>query len=326
MDDLKNILDILVSNREWLFSGLGVFVLTYVFIKQGDSIKQKIEKNAFGIQGGRDISVDKLTVNMSSMSVADVKDVCLLVFNDNFPRLREEAQVAARLNVDKLIPVIEKKISDHIANIDLSRLANPDIQASLNDAVQAVARKGAALDIDLLGELIATRLRSDSTEFLSIVAEECIQVLPKLTSKQLAFIALSIGLSIRRTYPPITSIRELEEDAKVLLPFVENGFGLSRGEKLHIISLGVAINQIFAYEGKWATLCSKFDFLKHIPNYIEAVRSEAPTYSLILDKYKEVEGLELTTVGRFIGCIVLAQAFPIFDPVATFSIFDKGNL
>lgn len=326
MDELKSIWEIMGKNSELLFSGLGaslvIFILTYFFSKQPLTKKQLVEKHAFAIQGGRDVSVEQVTVNMSSISVTDVKEVCLLVFNDNFPRLRDEAYAAARSNVDKLIPLIDKKIRDHLAFIDFGRLTDPDIQASLNDAVQATARKGVVLDIELLGELIATRLRIDSSDFLSIVAQECIQILPKLTNRQLAFITLSIGLSVHRVNPPIMSILELEEDAKILLPFVEKGFGLPKSEKLHMISLGVAINQIFAYEGKWATLSKKFVFLNTLNNPIDAVRSEAPIYSLILDKYKEVESLELTAVGKLIGCILLARAFPIFDPLVTFSIFD----
>jgi hypothetical protein len=331
MIEFKSFLEILEKNRDVLFSGLGTaivtFILTYLFLNQSTSKKkQQIGKHAFGIQGAGDVSVKNLTVNMSpTNSLADLKEVCLIVFNENFPRLRQEAYASAKSNVDKLIPLIDKKISDHLANIDLCRLTDPDIQSSLNDAVQAAALKGDKIDIDLLGELIATRLRTDSSDFLSIVAQECIQILPKLTARQLAFITLSVGLSVRRSSPPITSIKELEEDATVLLPFVEKGFGLLRSEKLHMISLGVAINQIFAYEGKWATLTKIFAFLNSIPNPIDAVRSEAPNYSLILDKYKEVENLELTAAGKLIGCILLAKAFPSFDPLITFSIFDNDN-
>jgi hypothetical protein len=327
MEELKFLWHLLKNNYQWLFDGLGVFFLSLLFIRQRRADQQqRIQKHAVGIQGGRDVEVGHLTINNTTgISVADVKDECLLLFNENFPRLREEAIAAARSNVDKLIPLMEKNIRSNIERIDLGRLADPDILASLNDAVQATARKGAALDLDLLSELVVTRLRTDSSDFLSVVAEEAIRVLPRLTSSQLAFLALSIGLSVRRTDPPITSTSELEENGKVLLPFVQKGFKLSKSEKLHMISLGVAINQIYAYEGKWATLASKFAFLSAVHNPEQIVRAEAPTYSLILDQYKDVERLELTAVGRFLGCILIARAFSIWDPLTIFAIISNND-
>lgn len=308
------LLELLQKNYQWLFSGLGISVLGFLFLKQRPTKQQKIGKNAFWIQGGRDVAVNNLTMTIGP-SMMDIKDVCLLVFNENFPRLRQEAIAIAKLNVDRFIPLIEKHIRAHIEKIDLGHLANPDIQASINDAVQATARKGDALDLDLLSELVITRLRTDTSDFYSVVAEEGIRVLPKLTNRQLSFLALSFGLSVQRVDPPIKSISELEEIGKALIPFVQGGFGLSKNEKLHMISLGVAIKQIWAFEGKWATLAKKYAFLGALPNVEQVVRAKAPTYSLLLDQYKDIEGLELTAVGQFLGAIVIARAFPGFDPL-----------
>lgn len=193
--------------------------------------KQLVGNGSIGVQASRDVV---FTVNQG-LSIADVHELSQMLFRDNFPRLRDEAVEAARANVESFISIFEKRLTDRFTQIDLNLLGEPDVQASLNDAIQASAKKGNKLNIDILSELIVARLQVDSSEFSALVAEEAIRVMPKLTREQLAFLGLSVGMNIHPT--SLTTIADLENWGKKILTVVKHGFDLGNDEKLYLLSL-----------------------------------------------------------------------------------------
>lgn len=69
VDYLYKILETIATNKEWVFSGIGVFAIGFLFTKKRPSIiqKQKSGNNSINIQVGRDYetsskerSVDKV--------------------------------------------------------------------------------------------------------------------------------------------------------------------------------------------------------------------------------------------------------------------------
>ncbi|WP_366184258.1 hypothetical protein [Flavobacterium ovatum] len=57
---MKQILDFFSNNYEWLFSGIGVFIISIFFINKSKGQTQKVGKNSIGIQSGRDVKIKKL--------------------------------------------------------------------------------------------------------------------------------------------------------------------------------------------------------------------------------------------------------------------------
>lgn len=274
--------------------------------------KQLVGDDSIGVQAGRDAVV---FVNQG-LSIANVHELFQMLFRENFPRLRDEAEEAARANVESFISKFEKRLTDRFAQIDLNLLVEPDVQASLNDAIQASAKKGNKLNIDILSELIVARLQVDSSEFSALVAEEAIRVMPKLTREQLAFLGLSVGMNIHPA--SLATITDLENWGKRLLQIVKHGFDLGNEEKLYLLSLGVAVRHVFAYEGKWATLTTNYPFLAGIGNTEQIVRDAAPSFSSILDQYKNISTLELTAIGKLLGAFVVASCVDDTDPLTIF--------
>lgn len=95
---------------------------------------------------------------IQGMPFSEVKVICLTLFDANFPKLVEAAKKEAAENtiifLDKYLK--EKLVSE--PNIDISRLSNPDIQFSLNQAIQASAQKGVQIDLDILSDMVVNRL------------------------------------------------------------------------------------------------------------------------------------------------------------------------
>ena len=56
---MKKILDYIIAEKEWLFSGLGIIILGVFFKKKSNSankMKQKISKNSKGIQANGNVN------------------------------------------------------------------------------------------------------------------------------------------------------------------------------------------------------------------------------------------------------------------------------
>lgn len=56
---MEQISDFFSSNYEWIFSGIGVFVISFFIIKKSKIQKQKLGDNSTGIQAGRDVNIKK---------------------------------------------------------------------------------------------------------------------------------------------------------------------------------------------------------------------------------------------------------------------------
>ena len=56
---MEQILEFLSNNYEWIFSGIGVFIISFFLIKKSKGQKQKVGDISVGIQAGRDVKIKK---------------------------------------------------------------------------------------------------------------------------------------------------------------------------------------------------------------------------------------------------------------------------
>ena len=54
---MKQILDFFTNNYEWIFSGIGVFIISFFVIRKSKEQNQKVGSNSNGIQAGRDVKI-----------------------------------------------------------------------------------------------------------------------------------------------------------------------------------------------------------------------------------------------------------------------------
>ncbi len=109
----------------------------------GDTQEQAVEGGSTAIQAAGD-------VHYHGLSIAEVRDYCTLLWRDNFPRLREEACLAAEQHVKDFASRLEARLVNDTPLISVDKFRDPDVQAAINDAVQASARNGQKANPEIL--------------------------------------------------------------------------------------------------------------------------------------------------------------------------------
>lgn len=59
MEIVNQVVKLLTDNVEWVFSGIGVSVLTLFFVKNGANKKQRAGRNSNNYMADRDINIGK---------------------------------------------------------------------------------------------------------------------------------------------------------------------------------------------------------------------------------------------------------------------------
>ncbi|MEA2018548.1 MAG: LPO_1073/Vpar_1526 family protein, partial [Campylobacterota bacterium] len=144
--------------------------------------------------------IQKATVEENSTSIQVTGDFsmgltfesCERLFNllllENMPKLEAIAKQKAIENVNKLVDLTYKKLDDRIENIEIKKMSEPDVQSTFNIAVQGVAKKGEKIDIDLLADLLQSRLENDNDDYIDNCIESAVEIIPKLTNELLYII------------------------------------------------------------------------------------------------------------------------------------------
>ncbi|MFA0508357.1 MULTISPECIES: LPO_1073/Vpar_1526 family protein [unclassified Vibrio] len=273
----------------------------------GDKQKQNVEAEGIAIQAGQNVT---LTQN-NGMSFSEVKELCLLFLRDNFPALREEAIKAAEDNVRSFSEKLESKIVEYSQNIVLEKFKDPDVQAAINDAVQACARKGERANTEILTNLIATRVSSNSNDFLDIVLSEAVLVAPKLTKQQISYLSL-IHYMTSCSLNGIAHISAVEPMSRNVFPAVVGGFGISESQKQHLQYAGtcsiVKMSRVDIHDGWMNTLYKGLGYTD-LNKFKSDITSFCPYTERLLNEFdKDSHGGEvsLTSVGQAIAIANLA--------------------
>jgi hypothetical protein len=263
----------------------------------GNKQEQSASEGSVALQAAGDI-------HYNGLSLTEVRELCLLVLQNNFPKLREEAKQTAEQYVREFATILENKLVDNAASIVLEKFREPDVQALINDAVQASARKGQAASPEILSSLIAERVTVKSNEYTDIVLSEAVNVVPKLTTRQISFLSfhhavLSINL---KNHPGFEIIEQLGQKT---LPFCEPGFGLSYSQRQHIQYTGAcSINELLGGD-IYERVRDSYAHLEYSDNTVfkKAVALGAPSFGKLLDQFEKENlfAVQLTSVGQAIA-------------------------
>lgn len=263
----------------------------------GNKQQQTTESGSTALQAARDI-------NISGLSVSEVRELCILFLRDNFPRLREEAKRTAEEQVRAFATDLEARLANDAAFIALEKFREPDVQAAINDAVQASARRGAAANPNVLSTLISERVAKKTNDYKDVVLSEAVHAVPRLTGQQIAL--LSFVHCVRSMiYQGLPHINGLEQVGRVALTFSSPGFDLSESQKQHLQYAGVAsVNNILGGD--------IFDIqrqeYKHFgiadaTSFKVALATDAPSYLRLLEQFTtdNLFAVNLTSVGQAIA-------------------------
>lgn len=263
----------------------------------GDKQQQATESGSTALQAGRDI-------NISGLSVSEVRELCILFLRVNFPQLREEARRTAEEQVQAFATNLEARIANDAAFLALEKFREPDVQATINDAVQASARRGVAASPDVLSALISERVAKNTNNYKDLVLSEAVHVVPRLTGQQIALLSF-VHLVDSMIYQELPDINALEQVGRVALHFSSPGFGLSESQKKHLQYAGVALvihrfgGDVFDSQNK---MYKYFDIADGAA-FKAALANDAPSYLRLLEQFTtdNLFAVNLTSVGQAIA-------------------------
>ena len=264
----------------------------------GNKQDQSANAGAVAIQAGGD-------VNYHGLSVAEVRELCGLFLRNNFPELREEAKRAAQQHVESFAATLEARLINDAATILLNKFAEPDVQATINDAVQASGRKGHAASPQILASLISERVSISANDYKDIVLSEAVKVVPRLTAQQIALLSL-VHFTKSMTIRNLHGIGALEPYGRVALAFSSSGFNLSDSQKQHIQYSGAcSVNQLVGGDIFDALRSGDYAYfgMPDTASFKSALHSQAPSFFALLEQAQKenVFALNLTSVGQAIA-------------------------
>lgn len=263
----------------------------------GDKQQQTSEGGSTALQAGRDI-------NITGLSVSEVRELCVLFLRDNFPQLREEAKRTAEEQVRTFAAGLETRLANDAASIAFEKFCEPDVQAAINDAVLASARRGAAANPNVLSTLISERVSKSTNDYKDMVLSEAVHVVPKLTGQQIALLSF-VHFVRSMIFKGFHSVTALEQVGKVALSFSSPGFGLSESQKQHLQYAGVAsVNSILGGD----IFDIQRQYYKHFgfadgAAFKAALSTGAPSYQRLLEQFttENLFTVNLTSVGQAIA-------------------------
>ncbi|MFG0647707.1 LPO_1073/Vpar_1526 family protein [Leclercia adecarboxylata] len=183
---------------------------------------QHIAEGSSGIQVTGDFTIG----NTSTEVIA----ICELVVKSQMASLKEDAFRIVDQRAKEFGQQIAVKLSEDLDEKVAAKLADPDIQYSINQAVTQVARKGFDEKSELLKELIVSKIESDQEED-SILIDQALDVTPRLTTNEIKFLAWIHYLRSISKIANGINVTNLAEEKKT--HFALTGFTLSDNYKLH---------------------------------------------------------------------------------------------
>ena len=280
----------------------------------GDRQEQHVGSESTAMQAGRDLTV----VQNQGVSVADVEEICLLVYQKNFPALLEKAGEAAKNNAQEFAKSLKAEIDEKSKEIDLAQFADPDVQAAIYDAVQATARRGEKANPSMLVDLIAERVSFSTNDFKNIVISEAIKVVPKLTKSHIAYLSF-IHYMTSTTVEKCSHVSGIEPYSREVLSLVSAGFSLSRSQKKHIQYAGAcSVLHMMSVDiyGGWMNTLYKYLKYTDLEKFKSDLASFSPSSKILLDTFDQdsKDGqVTLTSVGEAIAIANLSRKLGQLD-------------
>lgn len=123
------------------------------------------------------------------MSPEKACEIAMNLFWDNFPKLQQQAMEKVEQLVKEFCDTtVNKIIQEKIT--DLSPFSTPDMQYILVDAQNSYARFGNDALLSNLSTLIVQRVKFDKNDYMKIVLDRAIQIIPNLSKQQIDTLTL----------------------------------------------------------------------------------------------------------------------------------------
>lgn len=209
MDELKQIGEMIYSNVQWIFSGIGVAVISILggkaAVKKVKS-KQKAKNQGVNISSDKDINSENILTQTAGensknlnvmgdyhegLSYKDARQVALDVFKANSSVYTEIAKKTIEERVvnitDDIFTMIYSELPDTV-----EKLVEPAVQDTLLKIQKEYAKNDDPALKERLIALLKNRLKADEKDMETIVLDEALEIVPKLTGIQLNILSLHL--------------------------------------------------------------------------------------------------------------------------------------
>ena len=209
MDELKQIGEMIYSNVQWIFSGIGVAVISILGGKAAVKKvkrKQKAKNQGVNISSDKDINSENILTQTAGensknlnvmgdyhegLSYKDARQVALDVFKANSSVYTEIAKKTIDERVvnitDDIFTMIYSELPDTV-----EKLVEPAVQDTLLKIQKEYAKNDDPALKERLVALLKNRLKADEKDMETIVLDEALEIVPKLTGIQLNILSLNL--------------------------------------------------------------------------------------------------------------------------------------
>lgn len=139
--------------------------------------------NSTNIQG-KDVTV----INNSGLSYSDVKEITMDIFKSNFYNLGEKVEKIVQERAEKILDDYLEKLSSKNPEY-INNTQEPDIRYVIYEAQKNYARRGEEFIEKLLVDILIERTTSKDDSLKSLILNEALYIIPKLTQKQIDVIS-----------------------------------------------------------------------------------------------------------------------------------------
>ena len=246
---------------------------------------------------------DNSTVNQAGGNIINnyygidyrtAREISLDAFNENIYKLSETAAAVATQRAEELMDNFLSKLEEVEKQMPglINKIQDPDVQYAVINAQKQYARRGEKESLDLLTNLLLDRFKADDGSLKSIVLNECIELMPKLTKFQIVYVTI-IFLVKYCTLPKystfINAIHKIHRSQNI-------GIEPNLSDFEHLIFSGVIANDVTTQNHQ------KFSYFKAM-NYA----NKLDEYDLLIENYATdlwetpLSDYSLTTVGKAIA-------------------------
>ena len=197
-----------------------------------DKQTQSVAEGGTAIQAHGDVAVIQ-----NGLSVAEVQQLTEIFVAQQLPALQEKALQVAKSNIDEFMQAFVRVLASH-GGVSVEAFQKPDAQACFTEALRGSASKGHEICLHDLARLVVLRLESDQKPLLTLVTEDAVRILPRITNAHVAYLSLNFLLKYLN-FSEHCVIAQAEDVYSRVLPAVEAGFGLSEANRDYLAGLGL---------------------------------------------------------------------------------------
>lgn len=190
--------------------------------------------------GCLNVQAETVTIN-TGISIAQIREIALEVFQNNFYNLAGIAKDTALLRAQEITEQFLREFATRNPNgIEASK--EPDFQYSLYTIQKAYARSGDKVLANLLVDMLVEKTISDQKDVLQVTINEALEVVSKITYDQLAILKFYFDLEGIGCSNRFTTVKEIADHiCRHILPIVRKPV-LSAANFNHLIFIG-CLNQ-----------------------------------------------------------------------------------